>query len=419
MGREPDDTTRFGRAGDVGRRGEGPSAPPAGGLQLDRPVLTCQPPGDYHPVVIPHRSGGPSRVVMPDRVRAFARPRTIFLAVLALSLSIAGLVLAQQRGREQKKYDKAQQREIDSLVKAVDDAVAGKPAPADFQIAFQNHFIKASDRRTFVPFSIVLDAKQVNRPALALYLRVVARAPAPAAAGGASDQKGAEAAKTPPAPVFETVHFLDQKAEEGRIRIVRALSAPPGEVDVYLAVKERADEKARNVAPKVAVVRQPLSVPDFWSGQLATSSVILAEKVEPLGAMPMGAEIELRPYAIGQNQITPSLANRFAKGGNLSIVFQIYNPQADASNKPDVTVEYNFHQKVEGVEKFFNRTNPQEFTAATLQPQFDLSQGHVIVAGQEIPLASFPEGDYRLEIKVTDRAAKKTLTQNVAFTVTP
>ena len=35
-----------------------------------------------------------------------------------------------------------------------------------------------------------------------------------------------------------------------------------------------------------------------------------------------------------------------------------------------------------------------------------------------IPLASFPAGDYRLEIKVTDKAGNKTLTQNVAFTVT-
>ena len=34
-----------------------------------------------------------------------------------------------------------------------------------------------------------------------------------------------------------------------------------------------------------------------------------------------------------------------------------------------------------------------------------------------IPLASFPAGDYRLEIKVTDKASSKTLVQNVAFTV--
>ena len=36
-----------------------------------------------------------------------------------------------------------------------------------------------------------------------------------------------------------------------------------------------------------------------------------------------------------------------------------------------------------------------------------------------MPLASFPEGDYRLEIKVTDKIANKTLTRDVNFTVSP
>jgi hypothetical protein len=35
-----------------------------------------------------------------------------------------------------------------------------------------------------------------------------------------------------------------------------------------------------------------------------------------------------------------------------------------------------------------------------------------------VPLASFPEGEYRLEIKVTDNVSKQTITKNVTFTVT-
>jgi hypothetical protein len=34
-----------------------------------------------------------------------------------------------------------------------------------------------------------------------------------------------------------------------------------------------------------------------------------------------------------------------------------------------------------------------------------------------VPLARFPTGDYRLEIKITDRTSNKTLTQNVTFAV--
>jgi hypothetical protein len=82
-------------------------------------------------------------------------------------------------------------------------------------------------------------------------------------------------------------------------------------------------------------------------------------------------------------------------------------------------VEYRFHQKTGDTEKFFNRTQPQLFNASTLPPQFDVRAGHQVVGGQTIPLASFPEGDYRLEIKVNDKLGTKSVTREVMFTVAP
>ena len=55
--------------------------------------------------------------------------------------------------------------------------------------------------------------------------------------------------------------------------------------------------------------------------------------------------------------------------------------------------------------------------AQTLPPKFDFGAGHQLQSGQAVPLASFPEGDYRLEIKITDKLAAKSLTRNVNFTV--
>ena len=55
--------------------------------------------------------------------------------------------------------------------------------------------------------------------------------------------------------------------------------------------------------------------------------------------------------------------------------------------------------------------------AQTLPPAFDLSMGHQLQTGQAVPLAGFPEGDYRLEIKVTDKLANKTVTRDVNFSV--
>jgi hypothetical protein len=117
-------------------------------------------------------------------------------------------------------------------------------------------------------------------------------------------------------------------------------------------------------------------------------------------------------------EILPTFETKFTKKSELSTFMLIYNPKVDSSNKPDVSVEYNFYQKQAGSpEKFFNKTNPQNLNAQTLPPQFDLAAGHQLQSGQAVPLASFPEGDYRLEIKVTDKIANKTLTKEISFTV--
>ena len=61
---------------------------------------------------------------------------------------------------------------------------------------------------------------------------------------------------------------------------------------------------------------------------------------------------------------------------------------------------------------------PLEYTEATLPPDFNVAAGHQVPGMLSIPLSSFPVGDYRLEIKVTDKAANKSITQNVNFSVT-
>ena len=117
-------------------------------------------------------------------------------------------------------------------------------------------------------------------------------------------------------------------------------------------------------------------------------------------------------------EIVPTFETKFTKKSELSTFMLIYNPKVDGANKPDVTVEYNFYQKAAGQpEKFFNKTNPQNLNAQTLPPQFDLAAGHQLQSGQAVPLASFPEGDYRLEIKVTDKLANKTLTREINFSI--
>ena len=57
--------------------------------------------------------------------------------------------------------------------------------------------------------------------------------------------------------------------------------------------------------------------------------------------------------------------------------------------------------------------------AQSLPPEFDVAAGHQLPGTLTVPLASFPPGDYRLEIKVTDKTSGKSVVQNVSFTVLP
>ncbi|HOC18840.1 MAG TPA: hypothetical protein PKK95_11255 [Vicinamibacterales bacterium] len=340
----------------------------------------------------------------------------------AFALAVPAGTAAQDKKKEQK-LDKDQQREVQTVVKIVDEVVAGQPAPTDFPITFQYHFQKARDQRTFMPVTMVFPQDRITNTSVVYYVRVVPRGGAATApeGNGEKDAKQDEKKGRPEYP-FEDVRFFDLKApENGQYRVTRAISVPPGEFDLYVLMGERTPKDKKAEAPKRSLVKQAVTVPDFWANELMTSSIILSNKAEQLSAPPSEADMAANPYVFGLTRLTPSLDHKFSKKDELSIIFLIYNTAAAQGGKPDVKVEYNFHQKqAGGGEKFFNRTEPQNFNAQTLPPQFDAAAGHQLVGGLSIPLASFPEGDYRLEIKITDVAGNnKTKTENVDLSIAP
>lgn len=353
----------------------------------------------------------------------------LVVALFLLSAVALVPVLAQQQGQKvDKKVVRAEQFDIQSAVDATEAAMTGQPA-TDFKLTFRNDALKALEGKTYVPFTITFD--QAQAPAgkmLTMFTRVVDKTKA-APAPPADAKKGKEDTSKPlhPEYVYQDGSFITLTPPASATepyRISRAFAVPAGEYDVYVTLKERlpVDAKDREKAQtKGGVIKQTITVPDFWSEELATSSIIVAEKVEPLSAPLTPREQIEQPYTLGTTQIFPSLTNTFSKKDELSIVFLIYNPVLGADKKPDVAVDYSFYQKVASEatgEKFFNKTNPQVFSAKTLPPQFDTAAGHQLVAGQSLPLGSFPEGEWRLEIKVTDKLSGKTVTHNVKFVVT-
>ncbi|HKE87895.1 MAG TPA: hypothetical protein VKB50_29270 [Vicinamibacterales bacterium] len=397
--------------------------------------------------------------------------RVFAVCALAAMVGAAWPVVAQRNNDNKQKQQQSarspqEQQDVQALVQAVDGALmadtgipvpnattpsappASAPTPkpltlggpdksqGEIPIKWEiNHFVKGQTD-TYIPFTLNLDRASVPGGA-AVYIRIVnaeqANAFASMMAKMASGQ-GNNKNQQPSRPTFawDSINFVDIP-EDGRVS--RAVQLKPGQYAMFVAVKEKTPASAASggkndnkkndknqpatAAPagKVGVLRHDLTVPDFTANELSTSSVIIAKSVDQV-AGPTGDQ-ESNPYVFGPMKITPSIDGKFSKKDELSVIFWIYGAQAAAGGKPDVTIDFNFHQRLPEGEKYFNKTAPQQLNAQTLPQEFSVEKGHQLPGSLVVPLESFPAGEYRLEIKVTDKPSGKTVTQNVNFTVLP
>jgi hypothetical protein len=229
-----------------------------------------------------------------------------------------------------------------------------------------------------------------------------------------ADEKNKEKDKGALYP-WDNVHFVPVGADG---KVSRAMALKPGNYEILVAVKEKSPAQEQKNAPpaKAGLLRHELSVPDFNVADLKTSSIIVASRVEPVTTPMTPDQQQDNPYTFGAMRLVPSTDFKLKKSGELQVVFWIYGTQQNAG-KPDVQIDFNFHQKTAEGEKYFNKTAPQLLNASTLPPQFDIAAGHQLPGSLVVPLASFPAGDYRLEVKVTDKVSGKELIQNTTFTV--
>src|SRR5712691_607061 len=156
-------------------------------------------------------------------------------AALTMGLGSPAL-LAQQKpdNRKEVKRGKAEQIDFDTLVNLVDGVAAGRagaPSPGIPVTGESNHFFRAPDGSTYVPFTITLDKGQLAAPDSAVYLAAFPKGAAPAAPAKNSKDKTAG-----PTPAFEKFEFT-QIGADGKLS--RYMQVKPGDYDVYLAVKDK------------------------------------------------------------------------------------------------------------------------------------------------------------------------------------
>jgi hypothetical protein len=361
------------------------------------------------------------------------------VAFLFIAVALVG---SAQAARAQT-HTPEQREDVASLVRLADDAMladvgmaaGAAAAPAALRFGLQDrrdgaipvswlstHFIKGQQGRTYVPFTVTVDRARLGGGAAALLVRIVSaeQAAAFARTRALAPAEGAQ----PPAPptyAWDEAYFLDVPGDG---QFARAVELPPGRYVAYIAIKppSQAPAAAGDAAAAegpTGLLRHELTVPDYAAQRLTTSSIILARSIQQLDAPLPPAQQAENPYVLGTLRIAPSVNRSFTKASQLNFLFWIYGVEAGPMGKPDVTLEYTFHRRLEEGETYFNKTAPQTLNAETLAPQFSLEAGHQLTGGLAIPLGTFPEGEYRLEIAVTDNVSGNRLIESVEFTVQP
>jgi hypothetical protein len=353
------------------------------------------------------------------------RRAAVAALLLVCTVAAADASSSQNRldRRSQDRLDELRRREGEALLNLADAAMAGR-APSDFSIAWSNDFFKAQTG-TFVPFTVTIDRSALTAADALMYVRAARRDGLPA--------RGRDSLVRYP---FDIIFPVALSGTPGQpLRVTRGFAVAPGDYDVYVALRERAaDPLASDRRLKGAVLKQPLTVPDFWTGELATSTVMLADRIDPVATPVTGDDVLERPYVIGSNEVHRAAGDAFRRDRELIVVFLIYNSTVSADKSFDIEVDYHLFRKDGGAaqtvdaaaegdhpparagERYVTRTTPQRFTPAVMAADFDPASGP-IMAGQGILLSSFQEGEYRLGITVTDVMSRKSLSRDVTFRV--
>jgi GWxTD domain-containing protein len=191
-------------------------------------------------------------------------------------------------------------------------------------------------------------------------------------------------------PEHEFEHFVGRKAvyQEG-------VPLRPGRYKLSLVMKD--DQNGHMGSLELGLV-----VPNFEEGKLSSSSLILADLIQPLPTSQVGTGM----FVIGGTKVRPSVNQTFTRDQNLGIYMQVYNLALDANtHKPSLDVEYDLLK--DGKTLLAQHEDAAKLKEAS--QQFTLEK--------QMPLSVLQPGKYTVQIKVTDNVKKQTVSPSTTFEV--
>jgi hypothetical protein len=162
------------------------------------------------------------------------------------------------------------------------------------------------------------------------------------------------------------------------------------------------DVIVRDVASGATGVRHlGFTVPKYEAQKLATSTLVLATKLESLGDQPAVGQ-----FVIGQTKVIPNVSGIYHRGQPLGVYLQIYNAGIDQTTlRPAVDVEYVLMK--DGKE--FGR-QPENWQGMS-------DAGQRLTLARLIDSQRLAPGEYELTIRIRDRVSGQALTPSAKFSI--
>jgi GWxTD domain-containing protein len=196
--------------------------------------------------------------------------------------------------------------------------------------------------------------------------------------------------------------LLAKAAESSQI-YWKAVPLRPGRYRFDVVVKDVNGDR-------VGTWSRGLQVPEYPEDKLATSSLILADVMEPVAAKNVGTG----SFVIGATKVRPRVPPSdgkpasFKRDQKLNFWMQVYNLTVDdKTHKPSATVEYNV------VNATTNK--PVIHTVESTEQMGNI--GDQMTLQKTLSAANLGPGVYRIQIKVNDNISKQTVEPTGTFVV--
>ena len=188
--------------------------------------------------------------------------------------------------------------------------------------------------------------------------------------------------------------------EVGRSSVYnKSVPLAPGMYRLELVVKDLVGET-------MGTYRTALRVPEFDDEALATSSLIIADKIERVPIRSLGTG----QFVIGSSKVRPRIDDSFKRDEKMGIYMQIYNlGQSEETSRPAGNVTYQIARLDSPDELLLNFTEDVNSIRGASSRQ--------VVIEKLLPLQSLEPGEYRLSLLVQDDIKNESLAPTATFKV--